>query len=60
MHTDPSKQEECLGGSHILIPTVATFHNNIRHWPTKVSVQAAKNHKGIIVYSFESYPSLAK
>ena len=44
MHAVPPKQEECLGGSCILIPTVTTFHN-IRHRPTKVSVQAAKNYK---------------
>ena len=27
MHAVPAKQEECLGGSCILIPTVTTFHN---------------------------------
>ena len=39
------KQEECLGGSCILIPAVATFHNNIRHRPRNASVQAEESHK---------------
>ena len=59
MYGVPPMQEECLGGSCILIPTVTTFHNSIRYKPTKVSEQAVNNHKLIIVYSFASYPSLA-
>ena len=49
MHAVPPEQEDCLGGWCILIPTVTTFHNNIRHRPTKVSVQAAKIYKWIMV-----------
>ena len=45
MSAVPPKQEECLGGSCITTPTMTTFHKKIRHRPTKVSVQAAKNHK---------------
>ena len=45
MYVFPPKQEECLGVSRILIPTVATFHINVRYRPTKVSVQAAKSYK---------------
>ena len=45
MHGVPPMQEECLGGSCILIPTVTTFHNSIRYKPTKVSEQAVNNHK---------------
>ena len=45
MYVFPPKQEECLGVSRIPIPTGATFHINIRHRPTKVSVQAAKSYK---------------
>ena len=45
MHVVPPKQKECLGVSCILIPTVTTFHSNIRHRPTKVSVQTAKNYR---------------
>ena len=47
-----------MGGSCILILTVTTFHSNIRHRPTKVSVQAAKNYKWIIVYFLANYLSL--
>ena len=45
MHVVPPKQEECLGVSRILIPTVTTSHINVRDRPTKVSVQAAKSYK---------------
>ena len=46
-----------VGGSCILILTVTTFRRNIRHRPTNVSVQAAKNYKWM-VYFLASYPSL--
>ena len=52
----PLKFLECLGGSCILILTVTTFHGNIRHRPTKLSVQAAKNYKSMF-YFLASYPS---
>ena len=58
MHAVPPKQEECLGGWCMLIPAVTMFHNNIRHRPTKVSVQAAKIYKWIMVYFLARYPSL--
>ena len=57
MYLVPPKQEHCLGGSCILILTVTTFHSNISHSPTNVSVQAAKNYKWM-VYFLASYPSL--
>ena len=57
MYLAPPEQEECLGGSCILILTVTTFHSNIRHRPTKVSVQTAKNYKWM-VYLLASCPSL--
>ena len=57
MNLVPPKQEECLIGSCILILTVTAFQRKIRHRPTKVSVQAAKNYK-LIVYFLASYPSL--
>ena len=58
MHAVSPKEEGCFGGSCILIPTVTTFYNNIRHRPTKVSVQAAKNYKSVLVYFLASSPSL--
>ena len=57
MNLVPPKQEECLIGSCILILTVTAFQRKIRHRPTKVSVQAAKNYK-LMVYFLASYPSL--
>ena len=57
MHVFPPKQEECLVVSCILIPTVTTFHSNIRHRPTKVSVQASKNYKWIMVCFPPIHPS---
>ena len=57
MHVFPPKQEECLVVSCIIIPTATTFHSNIRHRPTKVSVQASKNYKWIMVYFPPIHPS---
>ena len=45
MYLVPPNQKECFGGSCILILTVTTFHDNIKHRPTKLSVQVAKNYK---------------
>ena len=58
MNVVAPKQEECLGGSCILIPAVTTFHNNIRHRPKNASVQAAESHKWIMVYFLATYSSL--
>ena len=55
MHVAHPKQEECLGGSCILVRTVTTFHSNIRHRPTQISVQTAKNYKWIMVYLLASW-----